>query len=185
MTRVGMDDIAMMRLALAEALRALDHDDVPVGAIVVDNGAVVASRHNEREVTGSPFAHAELLALGDAHRAIGTARLASCELVVTLEPCVMCAGGIRLFGVGRVVFGADEPRSGACGSRYNVLGDVRLPRRPPLHTGVDAEVDAWGPDRLPNVTRGVLGADSARLLGEFFARRRAETTASNVSAHLH
>ena len=103
-------DEAAMALALAEARRALDHDDVPIGAVVVRDGAVIAARHNERELTGDPTAHAEILALRDAAAVVGHWRLDDCTLVVTLEPCVMCAGAVVNGRVGRLVFGADRPQ---------------------------------------------------------------------------
>ena len=142
-----------MRLALDEARAALDHHDVPIGALVVRDGEVIAARHNERELTGDPTAHAEVLALRDAARAIGSWRLDGCTLVVTLEPCVMCAGAAHQARVARVVFGADDPKAGALGSLYNVGTDARLNH--------EFAVDA-----------GVLAAESAQLLTVFFAPRR-------------
>ncbi|MGH9164070.1 MAG: tRNA adenosine(34) deaminase TadA [Acidimicrobiales bacterium] len=148
-----LDDHAAMDLALAEARRALDHGDVPVGAVVVVGGAVVASRHNERERLGDPTAHAELLALRDAALAAGRWRLADATLVVTVEPCPMCAGALVAARVARVVFGAGDPRAGACGSLYNLCVDPRL-----NHQVV--------------VTEGVRAAGAAALLTDFFAARR-------------
>ncbi len=117
-----------MQMALDEAKRALDHDDVPVGAIVVGpDGWVVSSRHNERELTGDPTAHAEVLALRDAAAASGTWRLDDHTLVVTLEPCVMCAGAAQQARIGHVVFGATDLKAGALGSLYNVGSDPRFP----------------------------------------------------------
>jgi tRNA(adenine34) deaminase len=142
-----------MRLALEEARAALAHGDVPIGAVVVRDGEVIASRHNERELTGDPTAHAEVLALRDAARATGSWRLDGCTLVVTLEPCVMCAGAAHQARVARVVFGADDPKAGALGSLYNVGTDARLNH--------EFAVDA-----------GVLATESAQLLTEFFVSRR-------------
>ena len=142
-----------MRLALDEARAALQHDDVPIGAVVMRGGQVIAARHNERELTGDPTAHAEVLALRDAAKAIGSWRLDECTLVVTLEPCVMCAGAAHQARVARVVFGADDPKAGALGSLYNVGTDARLNH--------EFAVDA-----------GILAAESAQLLTEFFAPRR-------------
>jgi tRNA(adenine34) deaminase len=147
------DDDAMA-LALAEAAAAPAHGDVPVGAVVLDGGAVVARRHNERERTGDPTAHAELLALRDAAAARGSWRLDGTTLVVTLEPCPMCAGALVAARVGRLVFGAADPRAGACGSLYNLCADPRL----------NHEVA---------VTAGVRAAEAAALLRSFFAARRA------------
>jgi len=138
-----------MRLALAEAEQAPATRDVPVGAIVVRDGVVIAARRNERELTNDPTAHAEVLALRDAAEAIGDWRLTDCTLVVTLEPCVMCAGAIVSARVGTLVFGAWDEKAGAAGSLYDVVRDRRLNHRVEVYPGVDAEA-------------------SARLLLEFF-----------------
>ena len=121
-----------MGWALAEARRALVHGDVPIGAVVLRDGAVIASRHNERELTGDPTAHAEVLALRDAAAVVGHWRLDDCTLVVTLEPCVMCAGAVVNARVGRLVYGATDPKAGAVGSLYDVPADTRLNHRPPV-----------------------------------------------------
>lgn len=144
---------ALMGLALAEAAMAVAHGDVPVGAVVTHNGEVVASRHNERERTGDPTAHAEILALRDAAAALGTWHLEDCTLYVTLEPCVMCAGAVLNARLGRVVFGAADPKAGATSTLYNVCADPRLNHNLP-------------------VVHGVRAAESAALLQEFFASRR-------------
>ena len=141
-----------MDAALAEAGRAPAHGDVPVGAVVVVDGQVVASGHNDRERTGDPLAHAEILAIRGA-LAVVPEGLASATLYVTLEPCVMCAGAIREVGLGGVVFGAPDPRAGGCGSRYDVLGDERAGRGPLVRSGVRAE-------------------EAAGLLGAFFRSKR-------------
>jgi tRNA(adenine34) deaminase len=146
-------DVAMMELALAEACRALGHEDVPVGAVVVIDGAVVALGCNERELRQDPMAHAEILAIRAAAAEREPIALTRATLVVTLEPCVMCAGAIRAAGIETVVFGASDARAGAGGSRYDVLGDPRL-----------------GPP--PRVRYGVLGAQCAEVLRAFFAARR-------------
>jgi tRNA(adenine34) deaminase len=146
-------DEAAMELALAEAERALVHDDVPIGAVVLRDGVVIAARHNEREQAGDPTAHAEILALRDAAAAVGHWRLDDCTLVVTLEPCVMCAGALVNARIGRLVFGALDPKAGAVGSLYDVPADGRLNHRPP-------------------VTGGVLAARGGDLLRAFFAARR-------------
>jgi tRNA(adenine34) deaminase len=132
-----------MRLALAEAEQAPATRDVPVGAIVVNgDGHVIAARRNERELTGDPTAHAELLALRDAAESIGDWRLTDCTLVVTLEPCVMCAGAIVAARVPTVVFGAWDEKAGAAGSIYDVLRDRRLNHRVEVFPGVEAEASA-------------------------------------------
>ncbi len=128
-----------MRHALAEAQRAAAHGDVPVGAIVVHNGEVIASACNEREHLVDPTAHAEVLALRAAARHRGTWRLDECTLYVTLEPCMMCAGAIINARVGTVVFGAADLKAGAVGSLYNVAADPRLNHEPIVRHGVLAE----------------------------------------------
>ena len=148
-----MNDVDAMSKALEEARRALEHDDVPVGAVVVCDGRVIAARHNERERLADPTAHAEVLALRDAAALLGRWRLDDCTLVVTLEPCVMCAGALLNARVGRLVYGAADLKAGATASLYNVCADPRLNHNPP-------------------VTHGVLAAESTRLLEDFFAARR-------------
>lgn len=148
-----MDDVAAMRLALDEAAAAVDHGDVPIGAVALVDGEVVARRHNERERTGDPTAHAELLCLRDAAEARGTWRLDGVTLVVTLEPCPMCAGALWAARLDRLVYGAPDPKAGATGSLYNLCQDPRL----------NHEVD---------VTHGVLADESAALLQQFFSSRR-------------
>jgi tRNA(adenine34) deaminase len=131
---------AAMRLALDEAALAPAHDDVPVGAVVLDaSGAVLARAHNDRERTGDPTAHAEVLALRTAAAALGSWRLTGCTLVVTLEPCTMCAGATVLARVDRVVYGAVDDKAGAAGSLWDVLRDRRLNHRPEVVSGVLAE----------------------------------------------
>ena len=142
-----------MGLALEDAALAVDHDDVPVGAVCVVDGKVVARRHNERERFGDPTAHAELLALRDAAAALGGWRLTDVTLVVTLEPCPMCAGALVAARLGRLVFGAFDPKAGACGSLYNLCADPRLNHELP-------------------VTAGVRADEAAALLTDFFANRR-------------
>ena len=142
-----------MHTALAEATAAAHHGDVPVGAVVLAGGDVIARRHNERELRGDPTAHAEVLALRDAAAALGTWRLDGATLVVTLEPCPMCAGAAQAARVARIVFGAADGKAGACGSLYNLAADPRL------HHEMD-------------VTGGVLADEAAGLLQEFFAARR-------------
>ncbi|MFZ9816991.1 MAG: tRNA adenosine(34) deaminase TadA [Ilumatobacteraceae bacterium] len=134
-----MDDETAMRHALAEAQRAITHGDVPVGAVVLYNGEVVARACNEREHRGDPTAHAEVLALRTAARHLGTWRLDDCTLYVTLEPCTMCAGAIVNARVGTLVFGAADLKAGATGSLYNVAADPRLNHEPTLRHGVLAD----------------------------------------------
>ena len=148
-----LDDRGAMGIALAEAANAVGHGDVPVGAVAVVGGRVIAARHNERELRGDPTAHAELLTLSDAATALGTWRLPQVTLVVTLEPCPMCAGGLIAARVGRLVFGASDFKAGACGSLYNLCTDPRL----------NHEVA---------VTAGVRAHEASQQLSEFFARRR-------------
>ena len=128
-----------MEVALDEAAAARSHGDVPIGAVVLVDGEVIARRHNERELTGDPTAHAEVLALRDAARALGTWRLERATLVVTLEPCPMCAGALVAARVGRLVFGAADPKAGACGSLYNLCADPRLNHELPVEPGVAAD----------------------------------------------
>lgn len=143
-----------MVLALAEAQAALIHGDVPVGAIVIHDNQVIAARHNERELLKDPTAHAEVLALRDAAEALGTWRLDSCTLFVTLEPCPMCAGALVNSRLGRLVFGAADMAAGAAGSLYNLCADPRLNHEVEVIAGVAAEQSAqllrsfFGPKRL-------------------------------------
>ena len=148
-----MTDAEAMAVALEEATLALDHDDVPVGAVVLIEGHVVAQRHNERELRKDPTAHAEILALQDAAELLGTWHLDDATLVVTLEPCPMCAGAAVLARINRLVFGAFDPKTGACGSLFNLCADPRL----------NHEID---------VSRGVGAVPAVTLLRDFFANRR-------------
>ncbi len=143
-----------MRLALAEALLSEPSADVPVGAVVFDEaGEVVGRGHNVREAEGDPTGHAEVRALRAAAEAVGEWRLTGCTLVVTLEPCTMCAGALVLTRVDRLVYGADDPKAGAVGSLWDVVRDRRLNHR-------------------PEVVPGVLAAESGELLLAFFRSRR-------------
>jgi tRNA(adenine34) deaminase len=146
-------DDYFMRLALREAEHALEHDDVPIGAVLVHQGEVLAAAHNERELRQDPTAHAELIALRDAARALGTWRVLESVIYVTLEPCAMCAGAIVLARVPRVVYGAGDPKAGACGSVLDVLAEPRLNHR-------------------PEVACGLLVDECAELLSGFFSSRR-------------
>lgn len=147
----------LMGIALEEASAAGEHGDVPIGAVVarVDNGEVLARRHNERELAGDPTAHAEVLALRDAARAVGSWRLDGCALVVTLEPCPMCAGAVVATRLDLVAFGAADPKGGALGSLYNMAADPRL-------------------NHEATVVDGVRADECAALLTDFFAERRTQ-----------
>jgi tRNA(adenine34) deaminase len=146
-------DLDAMALALDEARAAGDRGEVPVGAVVVVDGLVVARRGNERQSSGDPTAHAEVLALRDAARAVGGRRLHDATLVVTLEPCPMCAGAVWAAQVGRVVYGAADLKAGAMGSLYNLAVDQRL-------------------NHTTEVVSGLGADESADLLRSFFADRR-------------
>jgi tRNA(adenine34) deaminase len=142
-----------MGLALEEAAAAVGHGDVPVGAVALLDGRVIAARHNERESRGDPTAHAELLTLADAAAVVGAWRLSDVTLVVTLEPCPMCAGALVASRLGRLVFGAADLKAGACGSLYNLCADPRLNHDVPVTTGVRA-------------------AEASQQLSDFFEGRR-------------
>ncbi len=148
-----MDDQDWMRQALAEARRAAELGEVPIGAVVVRDGELVGRGHNRREIDGDPLAHAELLALREAARRVGGWRLAGCTMVVTLEPCPMCAGALVASRIDRLVYGAADPKAGYCGSLGNLVQDARLNHR--------LEVSA-----------GILAEESAALLRGFFASLR-------------
>ena len=147
------DDDAGVRAALREARESLRKDEVPVGCVIVHDGVVVGRGHNQVESLQDATAHAEILAIGAASNALGSWRLHECTLYVTLEPCSMCAGAIVLARLGRVVYGAPDPKAGACGSVLDVLGERRLNHRAEL-------------------TAGVLAEECGELLREFFRQRR-------------
>ena len=128
-----------MQVALEQARLAAEHGDVPVGAVVIHNGVIIAARHNEREATNDPTAHAEVLALRDAAQHLGRWRLDDCDLVVTLEPCVMCAGALINARVQTLVFGAADLKAGATGSLYNVCTDPRMNHNPAVINGLNSE----------------------------------------------
>jgi tRNA(adenine34) deaminase len=146
-------DEYFMRLALREAERATEHEDVPIGAVVVHEGEVLATGRNERELRQDPTAHAELLALREAAEKLGSWRVLDSVLYVTLEPCAMCAGAIVLARVPRVVFGAWDPKAGAAGSVLDILAQPQLNHR-------------------PDVSGGLLAEECGALLSSFFAGRR-------------
>ena len=149
-------DEYFMRLAIREATLALEHSDIPVGAVVVHDGEVIGTGHNERELRADPTAHAEMIALREAARALGSWRVLDAVLYVTLEPCAMCAGAIVLARVPRVVIGTTDPKAGAAGSVLDVLG-----------------VNGQGPlNHRPEVQSGLLAEECADLLRSFFASRR-------------
>jgi tRNA(adenine34) deaminase len=131
-----LDDAGFMELALAEAERAAHHDDVPIGAVVVREGEIIAAAGNERELRGDPTAHAEVLALRAAAEKVGTWRLEDTTMYVTLEPCPMCAGALVLARVSRLVYGCQDPRAGAALSLYNITQDPRLNHQLEITTGV-------------------------------------------------
>lgn len=146
-------DEHFMRLALQEARRAIEHEDVPIGAVLAIGGEVLGAAHNERELREDPTAHAEILAVRQAAATLGTWRLIDSTLYVTLEPCAMCAGAIVLGRVSRVVYGASDPKAGAAGSVLDVLAEPRLNHR-------------------PEVCSGLLAQECGLLLKEFFVARR-------------
>ena len=148
-----MNDDEAMRLALQEAERAIEHEDVPVGALVIVDGLVIAARHNERQLTGDPTAHAEILALRDAASHLGTWHLDNSTLVTTLEPCPMCAGAALNAREAHVIFWAQDPKAGAVETLYNLLDDPRL-------------------NHQAKITSGVLAAECGDILSQFFAQRR-------------
>jgi len=148
-----------MELALGEARLAARQGEVPVGAVSLVDGRLVASRHNEREHTGDPTAHAEMLVLRDTAAVVGNWRLSDVTMVVTLEPCPMCAGALVAARVGRLVFGASDPRAGACGTLYNLCADPRL-------------------NHELTVTDGVRADECGALLSSFFEAKRSERPAT-------
>ena len=148
-----MTDEELMEIALLEGVKALQHDDVPVGAIVVVGGEILSARHNEREFLNDPSAHAEVLALRDAAAVLGVSRLDGATLVSTLEPCPMCAGAALNARVNRVIFGAEDPKSGALGSLYQLGSDPRL-------------------NHEFSVTGKVLQEECGKVLSDFFNEKR-------------
>lgn len=148
-----MDDEAWMRRALAEAEQGALAGEVPVGAVVVRDGELLAAAHNRRETDADPLAHAELLAIRRAARRVGGWRLTGCAMYVTLEPCAMCAGALVNARVGRLVFAASDPKAGFCGTLGDLVRDPRLNHR-------------------LEVVSGVLAEESAELLRRFFSRLR-------------
>ena len=150
---MGISHDQAMQVALQQAQLASDSGDVPVGAVVVFDGQIIAARHNEREATGDPTAHAEILVLRDAATALGRWRLNDCTLVVTLEPCVMCAGALINSRIETLVYATADLKGGATSSLYNVCSDPRL-------------------NHNPIVKHGVCEREATQLLKEFFAQKR-------------
>jgi tRNA(adenine34) deaminase len=153
-----------MRAALREASAAEDADEVPVGCVIVHEGTVIGRGHNQVEGLQDATAHAEIVAIGAASNALQSWRLAECTLYVTLEPCAMCAGAMVLARVGRLVYGAADPKAGACGSVLDVIHEDRLNHR-------------------VEVTAGVLAAECGEALKTFFARKRREAAAKSEPGH--
>ena len=151
-TRAGDDERYMLE-AVKEAARAAEEGEVPVGAVIVKDGRIVARAHNRIEAARRSSAHAEMLALGAAEEALGAKWLTGATMYVTLEPCSMCAGAMVLARISRLVIGADDPKTGACGSLYNIAGDGKLNHR-------------------IEITRGVMAGECSALLKEFFRSRR-------------
>lgn len=151
------DHQRFMSLALEEAERALERNEVPVGAVIVRNGVVIARGHNQVEQLQDPTAHAEIIAIGAAANYLGSWRLKGCTLYVTLEPCPMCAGAIVLSRIDRLVFGAHDPKMGACSTLFNIVQDQRLNHRVELIEGVSDE-------------------ESRSLLRTFFEKQRSPGT---------
>jgi tRNA(adenine34) deaminase len=149
-----MTDEQFMNAALAEARLAEAAGEVPIGAVIVHDGHIIGRGHNQRERLADPTAHAEMLAITAAATALADWRLEGCTIYVTLEPCPMCAGAIVLARIARLVYGAEDPKGGACGSLYTLTNDARLNHR-------------------VITVPGVLADESARLLRDFFARQRA------------
>lgn len=148
-------DQRYMRMAIDQAFLAEENGDVPIGAVIVYEGRIIAKAHNQRQLLNDPTAHAEMIALTQAAEAVGNWRLHGCTIYVTLEPCTMCAGALVLARIDRLVFGTDDPKAGACGSLYNVVQDSRL----------NHQVD---------ISAGILAEDCKIQLQAFFQRRRDE-----------
>jgi tRNA(adenine34) deaminase len=155
MTNIAKEDEHFMRLAIGQAAIAQENGDVPIGAVIVHENKIIAKAYNQREQLKDPTAHAEIIALTQAAAALETWRLTGCSIYVTLEPCPMCAGALVLARIDRLVFGCADPKTGACGSLYNIVQDNRLNHR-------------------VEVTAGVLADECGNLLTEFFRKRRAE-----------
>ena len=147
------DDEKFMLEALREAAVGVGEGEVPVGAVIVKDGEIIARAHNRIEGDKRSFAHAEMVAIGEAEKALAAKWLTGCTVYVTLEPCSMCAGALVLSRIDRLVIGADDPKTGACGSLFNIASDERLNHR-------------------IEIRRGVLGEECGTLLKNFFRERR-------------
>jgi tRNA(adenine34) deaminase len=154
-------DEQYMRIAIAQAQIAEENGDVPIGAVIVHNGQVIAKAYNQREQLQDPTAHAEIIALTQAAAALENWHLHDCTMYVTLEPCCMCAGALVLARIDRLVYGCDDPKTGACGSLYNIVQDERLNHR-------------------LKVASGVLADECSQLLQKFFENRRAKDPQSKI-----
>jgi tRNA(adenine34) deaminase len=161
--RSADDDIRWMREALRQAQAALDHDEVPVGCIIVHNGRAIGRAHNQREMLEDPTAHAEMIAITQAAEALGSWRLHGCTLYVTLEPCVMCTGAMILGRIDRLVYGATDPKAGAVDSVFRILEEPRLNHRVP-------------------VTGGVMKDECGAILSEFFRGKRNAAPSGDAEA---
>lgn len=150
---LNMTDESFMRAALLQAKKAEEKDEVPVGAVVVKDGKIIARGYNKRETAKDPTAHAELLAMRRAAKKLGGWRLSGCTLYVTLEPCPMCAGAAVNARIDRIVFGAADPKAGYCGSLHDTCSDARL-------------------NHQIKVTGGILAEQCGQLLTDFFKRKR-------------
>jgi len=146
-------DERFMRIALREAAAAEDAGDVPIGSVIVKDGLIIGKAHNQREVLQDPTAHAEMIALTQAAESMGSWRLEGCTIYVTLEPCPMCAGALVLGRVARLVYGCPDPKTGACGSLYDIVRDARLNHR-------------------LEVTSGILAGECSEILSGFFRKKR-------------
>jgi len=162
MTNITKEDENFMRMAVEQARIAEDNGDVPIGAVIVHENQIIGKAYNQREQLQDPTAHAEIIALTQAAAALENWHLNGCTMYVTLEPCPMCAGALVLARMDRLVYGCDDPKSGACGSLYNIVDDERLNHR-------------------LEVTSGVLADECSQQLQEFFAKRREENKNDKVS----
>jgi tRNA(adenine34) deaminase len=158
-TDTTKNDENFMRLAIAQAGIAEENGDVPIGAVIVHKNQIIAKAYNQREQLNDPTAHAEIIALTQAAAALESRHLNGCTIYVTLEPCPMCAGALVLARIDRLVFGCADPKTGACGSLYNIVQDSRLNHR-------------------LEITSGVLADECSKQLQDFFARRRIENNNS-------
>jgi len=158
------DDESGMRVALREAAASAEAGEVPVGCVIVHQGVVIARGHNQVESLQDATAHAEILAIGAASNALGSWRLHECTMYVTLEPCAMCAGAVILARLGRLVYGAEDPKAGACGSVLDVIHEPRLNHR-------------------VEVSGGVLAGECGSVLREFFLRKRRQAESESEPGH--